>query len=517
MPSIAPSDSRLELTPSGFAALMGAAADAIVIIDEHGRILNFNGAAERLFGYSSEQVLGENVAILIPSKHGLQHDTYLRNYLDTRIPRFIGIGRMVEAKRQDATVFPAELSVGEYSDGNSVFFVGIIRDLTERERQDNALRQSESRLREREQELNVTLDNAPIGILSIALDGRIIGANQAACRLMGYSEQELTGKVYFDLLLPQDVAATEMHRQSLTEGSAETFVLNNRYLHRDGSVVHVVLHCGVVFDVHGEAERFVAQLVDRTSQVRAEQEATEFRERLAHVDRISTMGEMASGIAHEINQPLAAISSYVQACRRRIEGDPPDIPRSLELLARADEQSLRAGKIVERVRALIRSQDRLRERTRLNEILSDAVQLARVDTNTRGIQINENVVDASPEVIVDSIQIQQVVLNLIRNAIDATEGVEPRPPAIELGCQVGPEDDMARVWVREFGGGVPQEMAEQLCEPFVTSKSLGTGMGLSISRTIVNAHGGQLWYENAGDGACFIFTLPLAVSGEQGD
>ncbi len=517
MPAQVPNDAHLELTPSGFSALMGAAADAVIIISVDGRILNFNGAAERMFGRSADSVLGHNVNILMPESHGRRHDGYIRHYLETGEARIIGIGRRVEALRVDGTIFPAELSVGEYSVGDDRYFVGIIRDRSERESRERALRESEARLREREQELNVTLDKAPIGILSMGLDGRVVGANQAACRLMGYVEEELVGRPYFDLLLPEDAKRTERHRERLLQGHADTFVIDNRYRHRDGSTLHVVLHCAIVYGEDGGPERFVAQLVDRTEQVRAEQEANEARERLAHVDRVSTMGEMASSIAHEINQPLAAISSYVQACRRRLEEEPPDMPRLRELLAKADEQSLRAGKIVERVRALIRSQDRLRERAALDAIVTDAVQLARADIHSRGIAIRETGTETGIEVIVDAIQIQQVVLNLVRNAIDATEAAAPPTPVIEVGFATLPGEDVARVWVEDHGAGVSDDMAERLFDPFVTNKSGGTGMGLSISRSIINAHGGDLWFENTGDGTRFLFTLPQAVSGERDD
>lgn len=502
---------------------MDAAADAVLIIDGSGIVLNFNQAAENVLGYRASEVVGQNVKRLMPEGYARQHDGYIRHYLETGEARIIGIGRRVEALHRDGRRIPVELSVGEYSESGKLFFVGILRDLSERERYEEALRNSEAQLREREQELQVTLARAPIGILSIDMSGRIVHANHAACELLGYEEPALRRTPYLQLLHPDDIEITEKHRARLLDGAWNSFVLNNRYLHRDGSLVHVVLHCAIANDVDGNPERFVAQMVDRTDQVRAENDANEARERLARVDRISTMGEMASGIAHEINQPLAAISSYVQACRRRMESAHPDIERLRELMAKVDEQSLRAGKIVERIRALIRSQDTVRERSRLIDILADTLQLARADTNNRGITITECPGPDNLEVIVDSIQVQQVVLNLIRNAIDATEAVESPasayhpPPGIEVGYRVDEGGDSARIWVRDHGAGVPPEVGEKLFEPFETTKSTGTGMGLSISRSIVNAHGGRIGYEDAGPGARFWFTLPLAVPGDRDD
>ena len=510
-------DAHLELTPSGFAALMGAAADAVVIIDSRGSILNFNHAAERLFGYRTQDVVGRNVSLLMAEPDRHRHDGYLRQYLQTGHANIIGIGRRVTALRADGRPMPVELSVGEYSDAGRLYFVGILRDLSERERYERALRESEECLREREEELQVTLGRAPIGILSIDPGDRILEANQAACELMGYEEPELLRIPYTALLHPDEVEATRLHRMRLLGGDRETFVVNSRYLHRDGSVIHAVLHCAILYDADGEPERFIAQLVDRTDQVRAEQEASEARERLAHVDRVSTMGEMASGIAHEINQPLSAISSYVQACRRRLDSDDPDIARLRELLAKADEQSLRAGKIVERIRALIRSQDRLRDRARLADIVSDSLRLARVDANSRDLALRISRGDPGLEVIVDSIQVQQVILNLIRNAIEVTETNPGKGSTIEVGYAAEPGRDAARIWVRDFGPGVPPEIGERLFDPFVTTKTSGTGMGLSISRSIVAAHGGRLWYEPTKPGTRFLFTIPLAVPDDGDD
>ena len=163
-----------ELTSGGFSALLGAAADGIIIIDNNGRILNFNQAAETLFGYAVAEVVNKNVNILMPEPYHHEHDGYLEQYNTTRVPKIIGIGRKVEAKRKDSTVFPIELSVGEYIEGDDHYYIGIIRDLTNREKADKALKDSQGRLREREQALDVTLNNAPIGIRSSYLDIYIV-------------------------------------------------------------------------------------------------------------------------------------------------------------------------------------------------------------------------------------------------------------------------------------------------------------------------------------------------------
>jgi two-component system sensor kinase FixL len=501
-----------ELTSGGFSALLGAAADGIIIIDNGGRILNFNRAAEKLFGYDADEVMNKNVKILMPEPYRHEHDGYIERYNITRNPKIIGIGRKVEAKRKDSTVFPIELSVGEYIEDDTHYYIGIIRDLTNREKADKALRDSQERLREREQALDVTLHNAPIGIITLNPDGDLLSANQAACELVGYSEFELSGMNCRELVHPDDLSMMEQHRRDLLHSNDSSFTLNARFMSKEAEPVHVVLHCGLVKgDSDQTPHRLIAQLVDRTDQVKAEQEARETRERFAHVDRISTMGEMASGIAHEINQPLTAISSYVQACIRRLDSGQVDEEKLRELLAKTDEQSQRAGTIVRRIRSLIRSHDRVREHLDINELVADTIDLATVGTDDSKLDVSLQLMPESCEVIADGVQVQQVLLNLIRNAIDAAEeGQFPGGPII-IGTRNAKVHDYVEIWVRDFGNGIPDEIRERLFEPFVTSKKSGTGMGLSISRSIVNSHGGELWSENMDSGTTFRFTLPVAV------
>lgn len=500
-----------ELTPGGFSALLDAAADGIVIIDQKGGILNFNQAAERLFGYRSSHVVGQNVKMLMPDPYKQEHDGYLKQYTKTGIPKIIGIGRRVEGRRKDGSVFPIELSVGEYREGETLYFVGIIRDLTYRESVETALRKSQQRLREREQALNVTLSNAPIGIMTLDLEGRILSANHAACALTGHSEEELMQVQCSALLDPEGLTLTEQHRQEMLAEKVSTFTQNCHFTRKDGQNIYVVLHCALVPGPDQRPDRFVVQLVDQTEKINAERDAGEARERLAHVDRISTMGEMATGIAHELNQPLTAISSYVQACSRRLEADNLESEKLRELLQKITDQSLRAGTIIQRIRSLTQSQDRFRERIDAKQLVADTLVLARADTNSRGIPLKQQELAQPCEIIADGVQIQQVILNLIRNAIDATESAMAENRGIVIKSEITPAKDYVEISVRDFGRGVSEDIRDRLFEPFVTLKKSGTGLGLSISRSIVDAHGGDIWAEHLAQGTRFCFILPVAV------
>ena len=499
------------LAAGGFSALLDAAADGIVIINQKGEILNFNHAAERLFGYQAHQVMGQNVKMLMPAPYKEEHDGYIANYVDTRVPKIIGIGRRVDARREDGSIFPIELSVGEFIEDSNHYFVGIIRDLTYRERVETALRRSEQQLQEREQALEITLKNAPIGIMTLDLEGFILSANHAACDLTGYSEEELLRKPCSSLLDPEGLALTEQHRQEMLSTEVSTFTQNCHFPRKNGDLIYVVLHCALVPGPDQKPDRFVVQLVNQTEKVKAEREAGEARERLAHVDRISTMGEMATGIAHELNQPLTAISSYVQACSRRLEADNLETDKLRELLEKITDQSLRAGTIIQRIRSLTQSQDRFRERIDARQLVSDTLVLAKADTNSRGIPLKQIELERPCEIIADGVQIQQVILNLIRNAIDATEAAGSEAKGIVVKTKLRSSKDYVEISVRDFGEGVSEEIRDQLFEPFVTMKKSGTGMGLSISRSIVDTHGGDIWAEHLEQGTRFCFMLPVAV------
>ncbi len=514
------SNPHLELTPEGFSALLNAAADAIIIIDRNAKILNINLAAQSLFQYKTAELEGRNVNILMPEPYQTEHDGYLANYFRTGEQKIIGIGRRVEALKKDGTVFPMELSVGEYSREGEVLFVGIIRDLTEKERVSEALRKSEQQLRESEQALLITLENAPIGIITLEPDGTVLSMNHSAILLTGYTRSEVVGKDFKTILHQDDVEKAEQHRQVLLENDGNSFSFNARYLRKNKSVAHATMHCSLVNSGSPDKKQLlITQLVDRTDQIKAEQEASEFRERLAHVDRVSTMGEMASGIAHEINQPLSAISSYVQACLRRLESGNLEKQKLQELLEKTDKQALRAGTVVQRIRSLIRKHDRIRERVEVNKIVKDTISLVQADTRSHGMLLDIELMPQTREVIVDSIQIQQVILNLVRNAIDATEDFSETPPIapaerssrICIGTCDSELSDQVEIWVRDFGHGITDDLKDKLFESFITSKKTGTGMGLSISRSILDAHGGKIRVESGADNTTFFITLPTAV------
>ncbi|NNE10275.1 MAG: PAS domain S-box protein [Gemmatimonadetes bacterium] len=495
---------------SPFHAILQAAVEAIVVSDKAGRIRVFSPGAERLFGYSEEEVMGRNVHLLMPEPHHSAHDGYLRNYLTTGEKKIIGIGREVIARKKDGSIFPIELSIGEIENSpDENRFVAIIRDITNR-------RHLEDVIHQKSEELRMTFEGTPLGIATLDMNGRLLSPNGAFCRIVHMKEKDLAGQAILDLVHEDDRPQCESHLTMLQSSrGSDSFSAPIQIRNSRGETVHVILHCGVVRDSSGLPLQIVIQLEDRTEVEAAEDEARDMRERLAHVGRMNLMSEMASGIAHEINQPLASIATYASACLRFIEQDEIDRDLLKETLIDAEKEARRAGGIVHRLRDLVRKRPSRLETAPVNQLVHEAIVLCRSDANQMDVAIVGDVEPGIPDVTADTIQIQQVLLNLIRNAIDATKAAADSDTAnngdrtIRVKATRSGQNAVLFA-VTDRGAGITEEEERRLFELFFTTKSKGMGMGLSISRTIVESHGGIMSYErNKNGGATFRFTLPI--------
>ena len=360
-------------TEAHLRSILATVPDALIIIDEMGIILSFSAAAEKLFGYTEEEVLGENVSMLMPSPDRERHDGYLRNYLATGVRKIIGIGRVTTGRHRDGSTFPMELSVGEaHVDGKRIF-TGFIHDISQRQ-------QAELRFHELQSEL-------------------------------------------------------------------------------------------------------------------------------AHVGRLSELGTLASSLAHELNQPLTAIANYCEGAAALLEGDPDasQLELAREALRDTAEQAIRAGEIVRRMRDFLSHGQTEHRQESLSKIITEANALALVGTREHAIDVQVTLDGGADRVFVDRIQIQQVLINLIRNAIEAML----ESPVRSLSISTRSEAEHITVCIEDTGSGIGEALAPQLFQPFVTSKESGMGIGLSICRTIIESHGGRIWFEPGTDGGTrFSFTLP---------
>ena len=361
-------------------SILATVPDAMVVITDRGIMQSFSVAAERLFGWKAEEVIGRNVKILMPDSYREQHDGYLDRYLATGERRIIGVGRVVVGERRDGSTFPMELSVGEMISGDRRFFTGFVRDLSER----------------------------------------------------------------------QDT----------------------------------------------------------------EQRLQELQSELVHISRLTAMGEMASALAHELNQPLSAMANYLKGSSRLLAAEPVPRERLQDAIQKAGDQALRAGDIIRRLRDFVARGEAERRVESLPKLIEEASALALVGAKEHGVRVLFRFTPGVDLVLADKVQIQQVALNLIRNAIEAMDGAPRRVLEVRIDAAA---DDHAQVTVADTGPGISPDIADQLFQPFVTTKRTGMGVGLSISRTIIEAHGGRIWAEiNPGGGTRFCFTLP-AVGEEELD
>ena len=350
--------------------------DAIIVIDDRGLIQSFSPAAERLFGYTATQVIGQNVKMLMPEPYRGEHDGYLDRYRRTGERRIIGIGRVVIGRRADGSTFPMELAVGEINLDGKRMFTGFVRDITER----------------------------------------------------------------------------QVARERLQELQSE----------------------------------------------------------LLRASRLSAMGQMASALAHELNQPLTAIINYVQATRRMIAGGTVPRERLEDTMDKAVAQATRAGQIIHRMRQFLQKGETERQPEAINKVLEEASALALVGAKESGVVVRMELGTDLAPVLIDRIQIQQVMLNLIRNSIEAMHDSPRRELRIATSEA---ENGMIELRFADTGPGLDADVAAQLFQPFVTTKEKGMGLGLSICRSIIDSHGGKIWATpNREVGVTFSFTLPATAA-----
>ncbi len=364
-------------------------------------------------------------------------------------------------------------------------------------------------------DLDALLDAAVDGIILIDHTGRIEVFNQAAERLFGYVAAEISGHNIKELMNAEDARAHDGHVARFIATRIPHIIGKGREVsarRKDGTLFPANLSVGLV--AGSEPPRFVGFIQDVTSQRQRDDEARRLQERLWHVSRLATMGEMASGIAHELNQPLAAIANYAQACDRLLSKPDADIPEIRDALKEITGQAVRAGDIIRSLRGLVSRSSGHSRSTDVNALISELTDLVKWDLKAHEVQYRLELAAALPPLEVHPDQIQQVVLNLIRNAVESVAQSAQRSRDIAVRTTLTDQKDV-EIAVCDNGPGVPPNMISRLFDPFYTSKATGTGLGLAMSRTIIGQHHGTLTYRpNVPSGACFVVRLPQRSESE---
>ena len=361
-------------------------------------------------------------------------------------------------------------------------------------------------LGEREAHLRSILDTVPDAMVVIDEHGVMQSFSATAERLFGWRAEEVIGRNVC-ILMPQPYrdAHDSYLLRYLTTGERRIIGIGRVVVgeRKDGSTFPMELSVG---EMQSRAERFFTGFVRDLSETQAtERRLQDLQAELVHVSRLTALGEMASALAHELNQPLSAIANYVKGSVRILDQDQPDAAKVRNALVQAGDQALRAGEIIRRLRDFVSKGESERRVEPLAKLIEEAGALAMIGAKETGVRVTFAISAETPYVLADKVQVQQVLLNLMRNAVEAMQ----ESPQRELTVSSKPgEDDTVLIQVTDTGPGISPEVAARLFQPFVTSKSNGMGVGLSISRTIIEAHGGRIWAESApGGGTIFSFTL----------
>ncbi len=356
--------------------------------------------------------------------------------------------------------------------------------------------------------LRSILETVPDAMVVIDQHGVIQQFSKAAERLFGWRAEDVCGQNVKTLMpSPYREQHDEYLGRYLRTGERRIIGVGRLVVgqRKNGSTFPMELSVG---EVNQDGRRLFTGFVrDLTERQQTRARLQELQEEVLHVSRLRSMGEMAAALAHELNQPLTASANYVAAALRLIDAPQPDLGQVRHALTLASGQTLRSGEIIRRLRAFVERGETARRPEHLDALVDEASALALVGLGNRGVTVKYTRDPNLPPVTADRVQIQQVLLNLLRNAVEAMEA----SPVRELTLGTAVWDSMVAVSVADTGSGIPPSIEAQLFQPFVTTKSEGMGIGLSVSRAIVQAHGGRLWVEpNPGGGSVFRFTLPVA-------
>ncbi len=380
---------------------------------------------------------------------------------------------------------------------------------------ENASRQLE-RLQDIERRYQFLYTNAPAMLHSIDRDGRLLSVSDYWLNVLGFEREEVIGRRSVEFLTEE--SRRRSVEQDIPEFIESGIILNREYtfVKKSGETVDVLLSAVAERDAAGNYARSLAVLNDITEQKRAAARVRQLQRELHHVSRLSAMGEMATGLAHELNQPLTAMMNYVRASRRMLDGKDGQAPDKIyEYMDKAIAQADRAGQIIRHLRDFVKTGEADRRLEDLNAVVQEASALALTDTAEMRITVEYDLAQGLPSALIDRVQIQQVVFNLVRNSVEALAGSDEKHIAIKTSRSA---NDAVEVTVSDTGPGLPAEVLEQLFRPFVTTKANGMGMGLSICRSIIDEHGGRLWATPGSNrGTTFRFTAPVAAEDEPGD
>jgi PAS domain S-box-containing protein len=494
-------EKELKSSEARKAAILDSALDSIVTIDHQGLITEFNPAAERTFGYRREHVVGKRLAdVIIPPSLRETHLQGFARYLATGEAQMLGKRLETTAVRADGCEFPIELAITRIPTDGPPAFTGFLRDITKRKRAEHELRRSEAFLAEG-QRLSST------GSFSWHVDTDVMTWSEELHRIYDIPQgTPVTLELIGARVHPDDIPSLNdlIDRARRSGGN---FEYDHRLRMPDRSVkyLHMVAHA--TQDPDNRLE-YIGAIQDVTQRRLSDEALGKARSELAHVARVTTLGALTASIAHEVNQPLSGVITNASTGLRMLAANPPNVDGALETVRRTLRDGHRAADVIARLRALFGNKNFTSESVDLNEATREVIALSLSEFQRSRVVLRTELADNLPPVMGDRVQLQQVILNLLLNACDAMSGVDDRPRQLLIRTELD-EEELVRVSVQDAGTGFEQKNVERLFDAFYTTKSAGMGIGLSVSRSIIEGHHGRLWAcQNDGPGATFAFSIP---------
>jgi PAS domain S-box-containing protein len=479
-----------------YRSLIANIPDVVWTSDENGNTAFISANVEDIFGYSPEEVYREGDRLWFGRIHPDDREKVKGSF-----KAVFEEGQQLDVEyriqRKDGQwIWLQDRSIGAYEKDGIKYADGVFCDVTNRKKAEVALRESEETTAAL---LNATSDSA----LLIDSQGNVIAVNKSMAERLGTTPEEIVGTLIFDYL-PPDLVKPRMAKGSEAARTGKPVRFEDQRAGRwlENSVFPV-------FTAQGEVSRYAIYSRDITERKKAEERTREHQAELLDMSRLTTVGEMASGLAHELNQPLCAAVNYTNACLHRIMMGEADTDKLIESMRAAVKQTERAGEIVNSIKSFVKKHEPHKSTVDINELVRKLPDFVATNIRRNKVSFNLALAEQVPTILVNPVQIEQVLVNLILNAIEAMSDVEAEKR--QLTIQTSSTDHCVEIAVSDTGKGVPDEACEKIFNSFFTTKPDGMGIGLSISKTIVEAHKGRIWADKGIDcGATFRFTLPSA-------
>jgi PAS domain S-box-containing protein len=491
-------------------SIIDTALDAVITMDAQGTVTSWNRQAEIVFGWSGKEAIGQRMSdMIIPERQRMAHEGGLRHFLATGEGPLLRRRVEVTAVRHGGAEFPVELEIMPMRLGQDWVFSAFIRDITDS-------RLAQEKLRESELNLRQMTETIPEMLWRATPEGTIDYCNARVLDYTGLSAEAIMGDGWVKLLHPDDVDQTVRVWMSCVTTGAPYRVEVRTFHAADRTYRWCVTSALPLLDQQGRILKWHGTIVDMHDWKQAQEELRSTQAELAQMTRVMTMGQLTASIAHEVNQPLSGIITNASTCLRMLASDPPNVDGARETARRTIRDGNRASEVITRLRALYSKKDATTESMDLNEATREVIALSLSELQRNSVIVRPELDGDLPLVAGDRVQLQQVILNLLRNASDAMSGVEDRPKRLLIRSERDGADRV-RLSVQDAGVGFDPQAVDRLFEAFYTTKNDGMGMGLSVSRSIIESHGGRLWAtRNDGPGATFSFSIPCGSEGVPG-